>query len=50
MYKATITYTEAGKIGKLEARDEHLQTLFNIITYWDDIHIIEIHIIEEKGG
>lgn len=50
VYKATITYTESNKVAKLEARDEHLQTLLNIITCWDDIHIVEIHIIKEKGG
>jgi len=49
LYKATITYIEAGKIAKLRAEDEHLQTLLNIISCWDDISILEIHIIKEKG-
>lgn len=50
MYRAIITYIEAGKIAKLKAEDEHLQTLLNIISCWDDLKVIEIHIIKEKGG
>ena len=50
MYKAIITYLEAGKIAKLKAEDEHLQTLLNIISCWDDISILEIHITTQKGG
>ena len=49
MYKATITYIQAGKIAKLTAEDEHLQTLLDVIGRWDDLKVIEIHIIKTKG-
>ncbi len=49
MYKATITYIEADKIAKLKAEDERFQTLLDILSNWDDLSILEIHIIKEKG-
>ena len=49
MYRATITYIEENNLAKLQAADESLTVLLDMIKAWDDITTIEIHIIKEKG-
>jgi hypothetical protein len=47
MYKGTITYREAGKIQKLEVKQDNVFKLLEIMARFDDLDVVEIHIIKE---
>jgi hypothetical protein len=47
MYKGIITYREAGKIQKLEVKQDNVFKLLEIMARFDDLLIIEIHIYRE---
>lgn len=47
MYKGVITYRESGKIQKLEVKQDNVFKLLEIMVRFDDLSVIEIHIIKE---
>lgn len=50
MFKAKLTYKEVGTIQRLELQHESLNSLLLIIAGMDDIEVIELHIIKERGN
>ena len=47
MFKGVITYREVGKIQKLEVKQDSVFKLLEIMARFDDLDVVEIHIIKE---
>jgi hypothetical protein len=47
MYKGTVTYKEFNHIQKLEVKLDCITKLLEIMARFDDLDVVEIHIIKE---
>jgi hypothetical protein len=47
MFKGTITYREAGTVQKLEVKQDNVFKLLEVMSRFDDLSVIEVHIIKE---
>jgi hypothetical protein len=47
MYLAKICYREVGKLQKIEVNHEDIFRLLEIISKFDDLYILEVHITKD---
>jgi hypothetical protein len=47
MFQAKITYREAGKMQKLEVRLDNAHKLLELVSKFEDLDLVEVHLFKE---